>query len=315
IRIMEGRNQMPIVELILVGFGNDPELQPLLFLLFLVIYIAAVPGNLLIIVLAVPDRHLHIPMYYFVANLSAVEICYVSTTLPRLISSLVTGDRTISLYNCLVQFHFYVILTNAECLLLTAMCCDRYLAICHPLRYPTLMNGRVCGHVVAGCWIFGISSSIMIHIFILQLRYCGSGVFDHFFCDFASDGQFCGETRTLTVVTIFLSVILNIGVFLITLTTYICIIASILRIPSSSGRQKAFSTCSSHLIVVAVYYVSTIAINIFSLFRPLAIVYKIFSVTSTVLIPLLNPLIYCLRNKEVHQSLRKALMKLVDFRH
>ncbi|XP_075768236.1 olfactory receptor 7A17-like [Pelodiscus sinensis] len=248
---MEGRNQTPIVELILVGFGNDPELQPLLFLLFLVIYIAAVAGNLLIIVLVVADRHLHTPMYYFVANLSAVEICYVSTTLPRLIGSLATGDRTISLHNCFVQFDFYGILSTAETLLLSTMCCDRYLAICHPLRYPALMNGRVCGHMVAGCWIFSISYTVMLQTFILQFTYCGPKEFDHFFCDFASD----------------------------------------------------------------VYYVSGFTIYALSQFQLPTILYKIFSVMSTVLIPLINPLIYCLRNKEVHQALRKAGMNLVDFRH
>uniref|UniRef100_K7F1N3 Olfactory receptor n=1 Tax=Pelodiscus sinensis TaxID=13735 RepID=K7F1N3_PELSI len=313
--IMEGRNQTPIVELILVGFGNDPELQPLLFLVFLVIYIATVAGNLLIIVLVVADRHLHIPMYYFLANLSIVEICYVSTTLPRLLASLATGDRSISLQNCFVQFNFYGIFTTAETLLLTAMCCDRYLAICHPLRYPALMNGRVCGHIVAGCWIFSISYSIMLQAFILQLTYCGPKEFDHFFCDFASDGSFCGATRTLLLLVNFLmTVTITIGVFLCTLVTYICIIATILRIPSSTGKQKAFSTCSSHLIVVAVYYMNMFTIYVCSLFRPPAIVYKILSILSTDLIPLINPLIYCLRNKVVHQSLRKAGMKLVDFR-
>nr|XP_006110435.2 olfactory receptor 1M1-like [Pelodiscus sinensis] len=314
-RIMEGRNQTPIVELILVGFGNDPELQPLLFLLFLVIYIAAVAGNLLIIVLVVADRHLHTPMYYFVANLSAVEICYVSTTLPRLIGSLATGDRTISLHNCFVQFDFYGILSTAETLLLSTMCCDRYLAICHPLRYPALMNGRVCGHMVAGCWIFSISYTVMLQTFILQFTYCGPKEFDHFFCDFASDGRFCGTTRTLILLIFIMSVIITFGIFLFTLVTYICIIITILRIPSSTGKQKAFSTCSSHLIVVAVYYVSGFTIYALSQFQLPTILYKIFSVMSTVLIPLINPLIYCLRNKEVHQALRKAGMNLVDFRH
>uniref|UniRef100_K7F7Q3 Olfactory receptor n=1 Tax=Pelodiscus sinensis TaxID=13735 RepID=K7F7Q3_PELSI len=313
--LMEGKNQTPIMELILIGFGNGPELQPLLFLVFLVIYIVAVSGNLLIIVLVVADPHLHIPMYYFVANLSSVETCYISTTLPRLLASLLTEDRTISLQNCIVQFLFYIMLSNAECLLLTVMCCDRYLAICHPLRYPTLMNGRVCGQIVAGCWIFGISYCIILQTFLMQLTYCGSEVFDHFFCDFASDGLFCGETKTLKWLTFVLSVMLSLGSFLVTLATYICIIATILRIPSSTGKQKAFSTCSSHLIVVAVYYVSGLTIYVLSLFQAPAILYKILSVTSTVLIPLINPLIYCLRNKEVHQALRKALMKLVDFRH
>nr|XP_006132190.1 olfactory receptor 6N1-like [Pelodiscus sinensis] len=312
---MEGRNQTPIVELILVGFGNDPELQPLLFLLFLVIYIATVAGNLLSIVLVVADRHLHTPMYYFVASLSAVEICYVSTTLPRLIGSLVTGDRTISLQNCLVQFEFYGIFTTAETLLLTAMCCDRFLAICHPLRYPALMTSRVCGHLVAGCWIFSISYTVMVQTLMLQFTYCGPKEFDHFFCDFGSGVRFCGETQTLILLTFVLSVTITLGVFLFTLSTYICIIATILRIPSSSGQQKAFSTCSSHLIVVVVYYVSGFTIYVLFWFSLPTILYKIFSLMMTILIPLINPVIYCLRNKEVHQFLRKAVTELVDFTH
>ncbi|XP_075768229.1 olfactory receptor 6N1-like [Pelodiscus sinensis] len=312
----EGKNQTPIMELMLLGFGNGPELQPLLFLLFLVIYLAAVTENLLIIVLVMAYQHLHTPMYYFVANLSSVELCYVSTTLPRLIGSLLTGDRTISLQNCIVQFDFYGILSTIECLLLTAMCYDRYLAICHPLRYPALMNGRVCGHMVAGCWIFTISYAIMVHIFILQLTYCGPKEIDHFFCDFAPvKDPFCGETQTLQWLTFFFAVIFTIGIFLFTLATYICIVANILRIPSSTGKKKAFSTCSSHLIVVMVYYVSIMTVYVVPLLNPPAIFPKIMSVWFAVLIPLLNPLIYFLRNKEVHQSLRKAMWKLVAYRY
>nr|XP_006132191.1 olfactory receptor 2A12-like [Pelodiscus sinensis] len=312
----EGRNRTLIVELILVGFEIGPELQPLLFLVFLLIYIVAMTGNLLIIVLVVADLNLHTPMYYFVANLSTVEICYISTTLPRLIGSLATEDRTISLQNCLVQFDVYTILSNAECGLLTAMCIDRYLAICHPLRYAALMNGRVCCHMVAWAWIFGISYSIMLQIIRVNLRYCGPNEIDHFFCDFATvKGPFCGVTQTLELLPLVLSLLLTIGVFLLTLVSYICIIANILRIPSSSGRQKAFSTCSSHLIVVAVYYVSVMTVYVVTLFNPPVILHKIMSVWFAILIPLLNPVLYSLRNKEVNQSLRKALLKLVALRH
>ncbi|XP_006110434.1 olfactory receptor 10C1-like [Pelodiscus sinensis] len=311
----EGGNQTPIVELILVGFGNGPELQPLLFLLFLVIYLVAVAGNLLIVVLVVADRHLHTPMYYFVANLSSVEICYVSTTLPRLLASLVTGHRNISLQNCIVQFHFYVILSTAECQLLTAMCCDRYLAICHPLRYPALMNGRVCCHMVAWAWIIAILYSIMLEMLILQLTYCGPKEFDHFFCDFAPINPFCGNADILAMGTNYVSIILTIMNFLLSLASYTCIIISILRINSSTGRQKAFSTCSSHLIVVAVYNVCIIITYVVPEFNPPPLLYKTLSVLYGILVPLLNPVLYSLRNKEVNQALRTAIEKLAAFRH
>uniref|UniRef100_K7F1X6 Olfactory receptor n=1 Tax=Pelodiscus sinensis TaxID=13735 RepID=K7F1X6_PELSI len=302
-------------ELILLGFGNGPELQPLLFLLFLVIYLAALAGNLLIVVLVVADRHLHTPMYYFVANLSAVEICSVSTTLPRLLASLATGDRTISLQNCIVQFNIYIILSNTECLLLTAMCIDRYLAISHPLRYPALVNGRVCGHMVAWAWINGIAYSIMLEAFILQSIYCGAKELDVLYCDFGRVYRpFCGANiRTLQLVTSIYSIISNILILLLTLVTYICIIVNILRIPSSTGRQKAFSTCSSHLIVVGIYYGTVItkyAVPVID-----AIFQKVIDVWFLIMVPLLNPILYCLRNKEVHQSLRKARVALVAFRH
>uniref|UniRef100_K7F0G5 G-protein coupled receptors family 1 profile domain-containing protein n=1 Tax=Pelodiscus sinensis TaxID=13735 RepID=K7F0G5_PELSI len=309
------QNQTPIVELILVGFGNGPELQPLLFLLFLVIYLAAVAGNLLIVVLVVADRHLHTPMYYFLANLSAVEICYVSTTLPRLIGSLATGDRTISLQNCYVQFHFCVILSTTQCHLLTAMCIDRYLAICHPLRYPALMNGRVCCHMVAWAWIIAISYSIMLEMLILQLTFCGPKEFDHLVCDFAPTNSFCGESKTLSIGTNYVSIILTLSNFLLSLASYACILISILRIRSSTGRQKAFSTCSSHLIVVSVFNVCIIINYVVPVFRPPPLQYKILSVFYGSLIPLINPVLYSLRNKEVNQALRTTIEKLAAFRH
>ncbi|XP_075768238.1 olfactory receptor 6C75-like [Pelodiscus sinensis] len=310
-----GGNQTPIVELILVGFENDPELQPLLFLLFLVIYLVAVAGNLLIVVLVVADRHLHTPMYYFLANLSAVEICSVSTSLPRLIGSLATGDRTISLQNCYVQFHFGVIFSTTQCHLLTAMCIDRYLAICHPLRYPALMNGRVCCHMVAWAWIIAISYSIMLEMLILQLTFCGPKEFDHLVCDFSATNSFCGRADKLSIGTNYVSIILMFMNFLLSLASYTCIIISILRIRSSTGRQKAFSTCSSQLIVVTVFNVCVIINYVVPVFRPPPLQYKLLSVLNGIVIPLINPFLYSLRNKEVSQALRTATEKLAAFRH
>ncbi|XP_075768284.1 olfactory receptor 7A42-like [Pelodiscus sinensis] len=314
---MEGGNQTPIMELILLGLGNGPELQPLLFVLFLVIYLVAVAGNLLIIVLVVTDPHLHTPMYYFVVGLSGVEIFYVSTTLSWLLASLATGDRTISLQNCFVQYFLYIILANAESLLLTAMCCDRYLAICHPLRYAALMNIQICCHMIAGSWIISILYCFTFHMFILQFRYCGPKEIDLFFCDFAVLSEpFCGaDIQTMHLVAFLVTVILTVVVFLFILTTYICIIANILRISSSTGRQKAFSTCSSHLIMVAGYYVSSIIVYVVTLFNPPVILYKILSVWFAILIPVLNPVLYCLRNKDAHKALRDGLLKLAAFRH
>ncbi|XP_039353459.1 olfactory receptor 5V1-like [Mauremys reevesii] len=308
----EVRNQTPILEFILLGFGNDPELQPLLFLLFLVIYIVTVAGNILFVVLVVTNQHLHIPMYYLLGNLSCLEICYTSAILPQLLASLLTGDRTISVKGCIVQLYSFGILTNTEYLLLTAMSYDRYLAICNPLRYAALMNGAVCWQLVAGSWISSFVLSTIVNIFVFQLTFCDSKEIDHFFCDFSPMIKLsCVDTRTLELLTFIISVIGTFVPFLLTLTSYICIITTILRIPSSIGRQKAFSTCSSHLIVLAVLHVTALTVYVVPTANVPKVLHKIFAVFYTVLTPMINPVIYSLRNKEVNESLRKSILKLV----
>nr|XP_025036880.1 olfactory receptor 6C75-like [Pelodiscus sinensis] len=310
----EGRNQTPIVEFVLLGFGNGPELQPLLSLIFLVIYIVTAAGNLLIIDLVVADRHLHTPMYFFLGNLSFLDICYSSTILPRLLAGLLTGDRTVSVMGCLVQLYLFAIMAATEPLLLAAMSYDRYLAICHPLRYAALMNGRVCCQLVAGCWISGVLFCTIINIFLWQLTFCHSKEIDHFFCDFSPVIKLsCGNTQTLQLLTFVISAIGALVPCLLTLTSYICIITTILGIPSTAGRKKAFSTCSSHLIVVTVLYVTVLTVYVVPTANTPEVLQKIFSVFYTVLNPMINPIIYSLRNKEVNESLRKAIRKAVTF--
>ncbi|XP_074974641.1 olfactory receptor 11A1-like [Caretta caretta] len=312
---VEGRNQTPIVKFTLLGFGNVPELQPLLFLVFLVIYIVTVAGNILIIVLVVTDQHLHIPMYFFLGNLSCLETCYTSTILPRLLASLLTGDRSISVKGCILQLYLFGVMSTAECLLLMAMSYDPYLAICNPLRYDALMNGRVCCQLVAGSWISSLVGCAIVDIFFFQLTFCNSKEIDHFFCDFSPMIKLsCDDTQTLQLVTFTISAIGTIVPCLLTLTSYVCIIATILRIPSTTGRQKAFSTCSSHLIVVIVYYGTLITVYVATTANTPTVLHKLFSVFYTVLTPMVNPVIYSLRNKEVNESLRKAILKLIAFR-
>nr|XP_006132724.1 olfactory receptor 1-like [Pelodiscus sinensis] len=311
-----GRNGTPINQFILLGFGNSPELQPLLCLVFLVIYLVTVVGNLLIVALVVTDRHLHTPMYFFVGNLSWLETCYSCTILPRLLASLLTGDRTISVQGCIVQLYFFGVTSATENLLLTAMSYDRYLAICHPLRYAARMNGRFCCQLVSGSWISSFLGCTMGHIFFLQSTFCDSKEIDHFFCDVSPVIKLsCSDTRTHQTFTFIISAVGTIIPCLLTLASYVCIITAILRIPSSTGRQKAFSTCSSHLIVVTVYYGTVIAVYVVPTDNAPKILHKIFSVFYTVLTPMINPIIYCLRNKEVKESLRKTIVKLVARRN
>ncbi|KAM7150886.1 olfactory receptor 10A2-like [Macrochelys suwanniensis] len=312
----EGRNQTPIVEFILLGFGNVPELQPLFFLVFLLIFIVTVAGNILIVALVVADHHLHTPMYFFLGNLSCLETCYTSTLLPRLLDSFLTGNRTISVKGCIVQMYFFAILSATESLLLAAMSYDRYLAICNPLRYAALMNGRVCCQLVAGSWISSFIGCTTIDIFLFKSTFCDSKEIDHFFCDFSPVIKLsCGDTHTVELLTFIVSAIGTSVPCLLVLISYIHIIATILRIPSTTGRQKAFSTCSAHLIVVIVYYGTLITVYVVPTTNSHKVLHKLFSVFYTVLTPMINPVIYSLRNKEVNESLRKAILKLIAFRN
>ncbi|KAM7150824.1 olfactory receptor 11A1-like [Macrochelys suwanniensis] len=308
----EQGNQTSITEFILLGFGDLPELQILLFLLFLVIYIVTMAGNILIMVLVVADQHLHTPMYFFLGNLSCLETCYTSTILPRVLVSFLSGDRTISVSGCLAQYYFFGFLAVAECYLLAAMSYDRYLAICKPLRYAAFMNGRSCLQLAAGTWI---SSSLVADITIYlmqQLTFCGPNEIDHFFCDFVPVVKLsCRDTRMMELVTTLLAAVCTLPPFLLTLATYVCIISTILQMPSTTGKRKAFSTCSSHLIVVSVFYGTLMIVYMLPKTDTLRDLNKVFSVCYTVLTPLANPLIYSLRNTEVRESLGKVVTKFL----
>nr|XP_023969564.1 olfactory receptor 6B1-like [Chrysemys picta bellii] len=308
----EQGNQTSITEFILLGFGDLPELQIPLILLLLVIYIATVAGNVLIIVLVVADRHLHSPMYFFLGNLSCLETCYTSSILPRMLASPLTGDRTISFSGCLTQYYFFGSLVATECLLLSVMSYDRYLAICNPLHYPARMSSRACLQLAGGSWIGGFLCSSISTLSISQLTFCGPNVIDHFFCDFIPLLKLsCNDPHLMEIVTFTLTLLFSLVPFMLTLMSYICIIATILRIPSTTGRQKAFSTCSSHIIVVSIYYSTLLIVYMFPTTDILSDFKKVLSVIYTVLTPLVNPLIYSLRNKEVHEALRKACRKFM----
>uniref|UniRef100_A0A8C3S9H0 G-protein coupled receptors family 1 profile domain-containing protein n=1 Tax=Chelydra serpentina TaxID=8475 RepID=A0A8C3S9H0_CHESE len=226
-------NQTAITEFILLGFGDLPALQLLLFLLFLVIYIVTLAGNIVIIALVVADQHLHTPMYFFLGNLSCLETCYTSTILPRMLASLLTGDRTISVSGCLVQLYFFGSLVGTECYLLAAMSYDRYLAICKPLHYSTHMNDRFCLHLAVGAWLSAFLVVTIIIFLMSQLTFCGPNEMDHFFCDLTPVIKLsCSVTHQMELVTFLGSFLFTLPPFLLTLTSYICIITAILRIPS-----------------------------------------------------------------------------------
>ncbi|XP_060111203.1 olfactory receptor 6N1-like [Heteronotia binoei] len=306
-----GGNQTRITEFILLGFGTGWESQIPLLLLLSAIYIMTISGNLLIVVIVVSDEYLHTPMYYFLGNLSCLETFYSSAILPRVLYSLLTGDRSISFIGCIAQFYFFGVLVTTECFLLAAMSVDRYLAICKPLHYATLINDKLCAQLAVGSWMGGLVAITITTSFISQLVFCGSNEMDHFFCDFAPIVSLsCSNTRTIQVLSFVLSSICAFPPFLLTLATYVCIITSILRIPSNSGKQKVFSTCSSHLLVVTIFYGTLIIVYVLPNSSSLRDLNKVFSLLYTILTPLANPLIYSLRNKEVKEALKKGVKKL-----
>ncbi|XP_024067588.2 olfactory receptor 6N1-like [Terrapene carolina triunguis] len=307
----EGENQTSITKFILLGFGNVPELQVLLFLVFLVIYVVTMAGNILIVVLVVADQRLHTPMYFFLGNLSCLEICYTSAILPRMLASFLTGDRAISVNGCFIQLNFFGFLVGAECYLLAAMSYDRYLAICKPLHYAARMKGKFCLQLAAGSWLWPFVASTLLVCLVSQLIFCGPNEIDHFFCDFTPMTKLsCNDTNLVILVSFILCSTEVLSTFILTVTSYISIITTILRIPSTTGRKKAFSICSSHLIVVIIFYGTLIIVYMLPDVAALRDLNKVLSVFYTILTPLANPLIYSLRNREVKEAMRKVIQTM-----
>ncbi|XP_034278887.1 olfactory receptor 8G1-like [Pantherophis guttatus] len=251
-------------------------------------------------------------MYFFLANLSWLDACYSSIILPKLLVSLLTGDRTITLHGCLAQCHLFGICAAVEIYLLAAMSYDRFVAICRPLLYNSIMNTKFCFQLIAGTWINSlIFNGILVGV-MDPFPFCGSNVIDHYFCDFLPlEKLSCSNRNLLELIVFFMTIIFTIVPFLLTLISYICIIGNIIKIKSTIGRQKSFSTCSSHLIVICLYYGSLIFVYMLPDSPTLRPLNKIFSIFYTVMTPLVNPLIYSLRNKEVHKGLRQLYSKVI----
>ncbi|XP_007945871.1 olfactory receptor 6P1 [Orycteropus afer afer] len=299
-----------IEEFVLVGFPTSPPLQLLLFSLFLAIYLLTLLENAFIISTIWLTPSLHRPMYFFLGHLSFLELWYINVTVPRLLGAFLTQDRRVSYVGCMTQLYFFIALACTECVLLAVMAYDRYLAICEPLRYPTLMAASLAARLAAASWGSGFFSSMTKILFISRLSsYCGSNIINHFFCDISPLLNLtCSDKEQAEIVDFLLALVMILLPLLAVVSSYAAIIAAILKIPTAKGRQKAFSTCASHLAVVIIYYSSTL----FTYARPRAMYSfnhnKIISVLYTVIVPFLNPAIYCLRNKEVKEALRKTVL-------
>ncbi|XP_063158172.1 olfactory receptor 10A7-like [Candoia aspera] len=303
-------NQSSVTTFILLGFNNLPQMRILFFTCFFIIYTLSIVGNLLIVLLVVTDQHLHTPMYFFLVNLSCLETCYISTILPRMLASFVTGDQSISVCGCIVQYFFFGVFAATECYLLAMMSYDRYLAICKPLHYTTLMNGRLCLQLALISWISGLLTNIIITSFLLELTFCGPNEIDHFFCDvYPVANLSCSNTQIVNLATFILGFMAIGPPFLLTMASYIYILYTVLQMKSKTAQQKAFSTCSSHLIVVSFFYVSLFLVYVVPETERLKELHKILSLFYTVLTPMLNPIIYSLRNREVKEAFFKTVRK------
>ncbi|KAF1467961.1 hypothetical protein FQV08_0011903, partial [Pygoscelis antarcticus] len=300
----EWDNQTLLMEFLLLRLGDAHELQTPLFLLCLTIYTVTMVRNVLIIVLVVIDPHVHTAMYFFLVNLSSLETCYSSTILPRLLASFLTGDRTISVQGCMAQFFFFGTFATSESYLLATMSYDRYLATCQPLLYASLLNWKVCLQLVTGSWVVRLLISTGIISFICRQTFCGPSAIDHFFCEEAPLLELsCTDITMIRIIIIILSFLDVVFPFLFTLASYVCMIAAILRIPSSMGRHKAFSTCFSHLPMVTVFCETLIILYMLPRTAPLRQLNKMFSFSCSVLRPLTSPLIYSLRNRGIKGAL------------
>ncbi|XP_046537967.1 olfactory receptor 6Y1 [Equus quagga] len=308
-KILKIDNQTATKHFILLGFPTRPAFQLLLFFVFLVTYLLTLLENFLIILAIRSDGQLHKPMYFFLSNLSFLEMWYVTVISPKMLIDFLSHDKTISFNSCMTQLYFFVTFVCTEYILLAVMAFDRYVAICNPLRYTVIMTNQLCGTLAGGCWFCGLVTAMIKMIFIAQLHYCGTPHINHYFCDISPLlNVSCEDSSQAELVDFFLALIVIAVPFCVVVASYVTILMTILRIPSAQGRQKAFSTCASHLTVVILFYSTTL----FTYVRPkLMYAYnsnKVVSVLYTVMVPLLNPIIYCLRNREVKAALKKTIL-------
>ncbi|XP_060111170.1 olfactory receptor 6M1-like [Heteronotia binoei] len=307
----EHRNETIVTKFIILGFPNTRKVEMSLFFIFLIMYLFTVMGNIIIIITVKTDSHLQTPMYYFLGNLSLLDMGYTSSTVPKLLSILLTNVHTISIAGCFLQSYCFFFLGSAECFLLAIMAYDRYVAICYPLRYPTIMNKRVCVLLVIGCWAGGSLSPLVAAIVVINLPFCGPNVINHFFCDIPPLLSLaCIDTSLTQKIVFLLSAVVILSTFLSTVVSYIYITITILKIPSSHGRHKAFSTCASHLTVVSLYYGTVIFMYVSPTTRSSFNMNKIIAVVYSVVTPMLNPMIYTFRNQDMKTALKKVILKM-----
>ncbi|XP_004615133.1 olfactory receptor 7A10-like [Sorex araneus] len=307
---MEQENCSQTSEFLLLGFSEEPELQPLIFVIFLSMYLITVFGNLFIILAVISDSHLHTPMYFFLSNLSFVDICYTSTTVPKMLANIQAHSKVITYEGCITQIYFFIVFVTVDIILLTVMAYDRFVAICHPLHYTVIMNPQVCGLLAVGSWVTSTLHSLMHSLLSLQMSFCTNLEIPNFFCELKQVVQLaCSDTLFNDVGMYSAAVVVGVGSLAGILYSYSKIVSSIRRISSVQGKYKAFSTCASHLFVVSLFYCTSLGVYFNSAISHSSQSSAIASVMYTVVTPMLNPFIYSLRNKDIKGALKAFFVK------
>ncbi|XP_077329787.1 olfactory receptor 10A7-like [Lithobates pipiens] len=305
---MEVKNVSRITMIHLLGLQTPQSITFLIFFLFLLIYCMTICGNFLIITLVSYSKSLHSPMYFFLSQLSVSDILLVTDILPNMLHAVLMKGTLISFSDCITQFYFFCVSETSECLILTVMCYDRYVAICKPLHYTLAMNFQFCWLMIITCWVLSLLVVLIHTLTISQLHFCGPDIIDHFFCDLEPILQLCcSDTANVLLEVTLLTFIFVFIPFFIIIVSYVYIIITIFKIPSITGRQKVFSTCSSHLTVVCIYYGTLVCVYLVPRKGQSWDGTKFLSLLYTVVTPLINPIIYSLRNKD----LKKAVAKII----
>ncbi|XP_006875859.1 PREDICTED: olfactory receptor 5B12-like [Chrysochloris asiatica] len=304
-------NSTEVNEFRLMGLTDTPELQILLFVTFTLIYLLTLIGNVGMIVLIVSDSTLHTPMYFFLSNLSLVDCVYSSAVTPKVIAGFLSGDKVISYGGCVAQMFFFIAFASVDCFLLAVMAYDRHAAVCKPLHYTTTMTTTVCAQMAIGCYAWGFAESAIHTGFTFHLSFCGSNVVHHFFCDIPPILALSCSDIYINEIVLFVLASFNVSfALLVILSSYLFIFIAILRMRSSEGRKKAFSTCASHLTAVTIFYGTVIFMYLQPSSSHSMDSDQMASVFYTIIVPMLNPIVYSLRNKEVSNAFKKAIEKM-----
>ena len=307
---MTGRNQTIISEFLLLGLPIRPDQQDLFYTLFLAMYVTTVLGNLLIMVLIRLDPHLHTPMYLFLSNLSFSDLCFSSVTMPKLLQNMQSQDLSIPYAGCLTQMYFFLFFADLEDFLLVAMAYDRYVAICFPLHYTTIMSPRLCLFLVVLSWVLTTFHAMLHTLLMARLHFCEDNVIAHFFCDMSALLKLsCSDTRVNELVIFITGGLILVIPFLLIITSYARIVSSTLKVPSARGIRKAFSTCGSHLTVVSLFYGTVIGLYLCPSANNSTVKETVMAVMYSVVTPMLNPFIYSLRNRDMKGALGRVFWR------